>query len=107
MIFKNAISWFEVPTTELNRSQKFYETLFDITMIPLDKPAIKMRMFPLENMADAGGAFPDVQLILNRIETAGGKIIIPKTEISPEYGYMAVLMDTDGNRMALHSLPQS
>lgn len=36
---------------------------------------------------------------------AGGKIVVPKTEISPEYGHMAVFIDTEGNRVALHSVP--
>ncbi|HNP53532.1 MAG TPA: hypothetical protein PKK69_02900, partial [Ferruginibacter sp.] len=51
-------------------------------------------------------ANPDVQLVLNRVEAAGGKIIVPKTEISPEYGFMAVIIDTEGNRVALHSAPE-
>ena len=128
MTFKDAISWFEIPATDLNRAQIFYETIFDINMIPLDTPGIKMRMFPLENMADVGGAVvdsggfhkpsatdgpllylnanPDVQLVLDKIEAAGGKITVPKTQISPEYGYMAVFIDTEGNRIALHSVPQ-
>ena len=49
-------------------------------------------------------ANPDVNLVLNRIEPAGGKILIPKTEISPEYGHMGVFMDTEGNRIAVHSV---
>ena len=128
MIFKDAISWFEIPSTDLSRAQKFYEAIFDMQMIPLETPNLKMRMFPLENMADVGGALvdsggfhkpsdtdgpllylnanPDVQLILDRIEVAGGKIVMLKTEISPEYGHMAVFIDTEGNRMALHSVPQ-
>lgn len=128
MIFKNAISWFEIPATDLNRAQKFYETIFDIQMIPLDTPALKMKLFPLENMADVGGALvdsggfhkpsatdgpliylnanPDVQWVLDKIEAAGGQIIMPKTEISPEYGHMALFLDTEGNRIALHSVPQ-
>jgi len=128
MIFKNAISWFEIPAADLSRAQKFYEMIFDITMIPMDTPNIKMRMFPLQDMMGVGGALvhnadfykpsategpliylnanPDVQLVLDKVETASGKIMVPKTQISPEYGYMAVLMDTEGNRVALHSIPQ-
>ena len=128
MIFKNAISWFEIPAADLSRAQKFYEMIFDITMILMDTPNIKMRMFPLQDMMGVGGALvhnadfykpsategpliylnanPDVQLVLDKVETAGGKIMVPKTQISPEYGYMAVLMDTEGNRVALHSIPQ-
>lgn len=124
----NAISWFEIGTTDLKRATTFYETIFGITLIPLDLPNIKMRMFPLEDMmtqvggalVDSGGFHkpsatdgpliylngnPDVQIVLDRVEGAGGKIAVPKTMISPEYGYMAVIMDTEGNRIALHSIP--
>ena len=129
MTFKNAISWFEIPAIDLNRAQKFYETIFNIQMVPLDTPNFQMRMFPIEDMTNGiGGAIskaegfyqpsatdgtlvylnanPDVQNVLDKIEAAGGKIIVPKTQISPEYGYMAVFVDTEGNRIALHSVPQ-
>ncbi len=126
---KNAISWFEIPANDINRAQKFYESIFTITMTPIDMENIKMRMFPLDNpMEGVGGAIvqtdgfhvpsatdgpliylngnPDVQIVLDRVEAAGGKIMVPKTEISPEYGFMAVFMDTEGNRIALHSVPE-
>jgi len=128
MGFKNAISWVEIPTNDLDRAQKFYETIFQVKLNPLDLEQIKMRMFPLDDMMGVGGALvyaegfykpslhegplvylngnPDVQNILDRIEAAGGKIVVPKTQISPEYGYMAVFIDSEGNRVALHSVPQ-
>ena len=128
MTFKNAISWFEIPATDLDRAQTFYETIFDITMTKLDLENFKMRIFPLEDQWGVGGALcyspgfykpsatdgpliylngnPDVQKILDRIEKAGGKILVPKTEINPEYGFMAVFQDTEGNRIALHSIPE-
>src|SRR5258705_12163944 len=129
MSFKNAISWFEIPTTDPDRAQKFYETIFGISLISLDLQNIKMRMFPVEDqMSGIGGALcynkdfykpsssegpliylngnPDVQNVLDKIESAGGKIMVPKTQISPEYGHMAVFIDTEGNRIALHRIPQ-
>jgi uncharacterized protein len=128
MTFKNAISWVEIPVIDLGRAQKFYETILEITMIPMDTPNLQMRLFPVENMMEGiGGALsraegfytpsatagplvylnanPDVQHVLDKIEAAGGKIIVPKTQISPDYGYMAVFIDTEGNRIALHSVP--
>jgi predicted enzyme related to lactoylglutathione lyase len=48
---------------------------------------------------------PDVQIFLDRVEAAGGKILVPKTVISDEYGDMAVFLDTEGNRIALHNIP--
>ena len=128
MIFKNAVSWFEIPVNDLDHAQKFYEAIFNIQMIPLDMPQIKMRMFPIADDANVGGAIcqrgdfyepstksgpliylngnPDVQIILDRVEAAGGEIIIPKTKISEEQGYMAVFLDNEGNRLALHSMPE-
>jgi predicted enzyme related to lactoylglutathione lyase len=126
----NAISWFEIGTTNLERATKFYETIFSISLTPMDLPNIKMRMFPLDDMMKGvGGALvdssgfhkpsatdgpliylngnPDVQQILDKVEAAGGKIMVPKTEISPEYGFMAVIIDTEGNRIGLHSVPRA
>jgi hypothetical protein len=126
---KNAISWFEIPVTDLDRATKFYETIFDVQLIPMDFPNIQMRMFPVDDMNDPhaiSGALilapdfyqpaavgtmvylnanPDVQIVLDRIEAAGGTIAVPKTLISDQYGHMAVFMDTEGNRVALHSIP--
>ncbi len=126
---QHAISWFEIGTTDLGRATKFYETIFNLKLQPLDLQNIRMRMFPLDDMmtgvggalVDSGGFHkpsatdgpliylngnPDVQTVLDRVEGAGGKIAVPKTQISPEYGYMAVIIDTEGNRIALHSVPQ-
>ena len=56
MTFTNAISWFEIPTADINRAQKFYEAIFQVQMIPFDTPQIQMRMFPIENPMNIGGA---------------------------------------------------
>lgn len=126
---KNAISWFEIPTLDIERAQRFYETIFQIKLAPLETDNFKMRMFPLDDpMNGVGGTLvktdgfhipsatdglliylngnPDVQIIVDRIEAAGGKVMVPKTQISEEYGYMAVFIDTEGNRIALHSVPE-
>lgn len=126
---KSAISWFEIPATDLGRATKFYEAIFGVSLTPMDLPNIKMRMFPVEDqMTDIGGAVvdsggfhkpsatdgpliylngnPDVQKVLDKVEKAGGSIMVPKTEISPEYGFMAVIVDTEGNRIGLHSIPE-
>lgn len=124
---KNVISWFEIPTQDINRAQQFYEAIFGIAMIPMDMEGIKMRMFPLDDMINGiGGAIvdsngfhkasatdgpliylngnPDVQHILDKVEAAGGKVIVPKTMISPEHGFMGVFIDSEGNRIGLHSV---
>lgn len=124
----NAISWFEIPATDIDRAQKFYETIFQIKMQPMDFQGVKMRMFPIDDpmkgiggtIIDTGGFHkpsatdgpliylngnPDLQIILDRVEAAGGKIMVPKKMISDEYGDMGIIMDTEGNRIALHNVP--
>lgn len=127
MIQKNAISWFEIPTKDLVRAQRFYEEILEISFQSIDLDNVQMRLFPTADPTGVGGALiysedfykpsagdgpliylnadPDVQRVLDKVEKAGGKIVIPKTEISPEYGFMAVVNDTEGNRIAFHSSP--
>jgi uncharacterized protein len=120
----NALNWFEIPATDLARATKFYETIFEIKMTPMEMPNIKMSMFPPDGSVPVVGgglaqsemhkpsatgvmvylnANPDMQLVIDRIEHAGGKVIMGKTQISPEIGYMAFFSDTEGNTVALHS----
>lgn len=95
-------------------------------MTPLDLDNIKMRMFPIEDQMGVGGSLcdsggfhkpsdtdgpliylnanPDAQTVLEKVENADGKILVPKTLITSEFGYMAVIKDTEGNRIAFHSM---
>ncbi len=129
MIQQNAVSWFEIPTLDLDRATGFYETVFSVKLIPMDFPNLRMRTFPVQDpMTGVGGALvksegfhqpsdslgpllylnanPDVQLVLDKVAEAGGTVLVPKTEISPEYGHFGVFLDTEGNRIAVHSVPQ-
>ena len=128
MFHKNAINWFEIPVADLQRAQTFYESILGMQLVPMDMPGLQMRMFPLDDFGGTGGALiyapefyqpsangtmvylngdPDLQTVLDKVETAGGTIAMPKTAISDDIGFMAVFMDTEGNRVALHSSPVS
>jgi uncharacterized protein len=120
---KNAINWFEIPVSDLARAKKFYETIFGFTMHEQDFGSFKMALFPSDPQG-AGGALiknewyvpgtqgpliylnasPDLGVALGRVNDAGGQVIIEKRQISPEHGYMGVFNDSEGNRIALHSM---
>ncbi len=112
--------WFEIPVTDFDRAEKFYETIFLTELFVNDFGSFKMGIFPHNDVGCAicfgewykpSGdgtlvyldANPDLQETLNRIESAGGKIIQEKKQISEEHGFMALFIDSEGNRMALHS----
>ncbi len=122
---KNIISWFELPVMDMDRAKAFYETIFDIELsLMVLGDNFKMAVFP-GGQSVIGGALvwnedwykpsnthgplihlnanPDLQVVQDKIESAGGKVTIPKRQIGPENGYMAVFEDTEGNRVALHS----
>jgi predicted enzyme related to lactoylglutathione lyase len=120
----NTLNWFEVPETDFERAKKFYETVFAIELYVMDFGGFKMGLFTSEpgNGKLTGAivcgpdykpsmdgalvyfnANPDMSDPLARVEKAGGKVLRPKTQISPEYGHMALFIDSEGNRVAMHS----
>ncbi|HUF02941.1 MAG TPA: VOC family protein [Aridibacter sp.] len=120
----HTVSWFEIPATDIERARKFYEAIFDIEMQEMPLPELKMVTFPMEmgsghvhgavcqhemyTPSENGvvvylNANPEIQNVIDRIEAAGGNIVIPKTQISEEIGYMAIFIDSEGNRVALHA----
>jgi hypothetical protein len=123
---KNPVDWFEIPVTDMDRAVSFYETIFDIKLLRNLLGPLEMAWFP-EAKTDSGSAgslvlykeyykpsqdgvllyftapSDDLSNELARVENAGGKILIPRRKISDEFGFMAVVLDTEGNRIALHS----
>lgn len=123
----NAINWFEIPVNDMPRAKKFYQDVFSIQMNEMDMMGMTMAFFPAENMngkvsgalvkgsmhkPSAEGAIlylngnPDLGIALGKVESAGGKVIMPKTKIGDDIGYMAFFSDTEGNTVALHSSPE-
>lgn len=122
---KNALNWFEIPATDIDRAKKFYESIFSFEMHELDiGDGLRMALFPAESGSVGGtiiqnedwykpsdtkgpllylNANPDLQIVLDRVEEAGGTVTIAKRLITEENGYMAVIIDSEGNRVALHS----
>lgn len=121
----NSLNWFEIPALDIARAAKFYETIFEIKMEQMQEMmGMKMAGFPADmGNGKASGALvqsqqhkpsmdgcviylnanPKIQTVIDRIEKAKGKVLMPKTQISPEIGYMAFFVDTEGNKVALHA----
>ena len=120
----NPISWFELPVAEMGRAVDFYSAVFGWELKVMEGEALTMCWFPSDDNAyGAGGSLvlsehyvphndgllvyfmcDDVQETLARIPSAGGKILKEKTLITPDIGYMGLALDTEGNRIALHSM---
>ena len=121
----NSLNWFEIPATDISRAQKFYETVFDISMAPLpEMMGMKMTGFPADmGNGKATGALaqsaqhtpstngvviylnanPEIQPVVDRVVAAGGQVVMPPMDISPEIGKMAFIIDTEGNKIGIHA----
>jgi len=116
------VSIFEIPATDISRAITFYQSIFELSLQELAFPGMHMGLFPTENQMNVGvilkaqdyvpspngvtiyfNAGNDLQIILDRIESHGGKIIVPKTPHADDVGFFALFYDTEGNRIGLHS----
>ena len=120
----NSINWFEIPVTDMHRAKHFYQVVFSMHMNDEEMNGMHMAYFPCrsDNNKVAGAlvksemhrpsqegiliyfnANPDLQSILERAEAEGAEILLLKTEISLEIGFMAFFIDSEGNKIGLHS----
>ena len=118
----NAINWFEIPVTNLERATKFYSNILGAKLELMEGMGTRMALFPMERdgvggcLVQGDGYAPttqgarvylnggdDLNTILRRVEAAGGKIAQPKTSIG-ENGFLAFFLDTEGNKVGLHSM---
>ena len=121
---QNAITWFEIPVSDLDRAQAFYETVLARTLRRESLGGEALAIFPYDTpgvggalqagagaAARAGGSIriyldcmPSLDAVLSRVEAAGGQIVAPKSALPPGMGFIAHLRDTEGNEVGLHAL---
>jgi predicted enzyme related to lactoylglutathione lyase len=123
----NILTWFEIPVTDLDRAQKFYETILNIKMVrridgenegvffPFDPNVIQATsgrvtgvLSKSERNKPSGdgtvvyiNASPSIQTVLDKVGKWGGKVISPKIQIPP--GFIALIIDSEGNKVGLHA----
>ena len=121
----NTVSWFEIYVRDMDRAIRFYETVMDVKLQKLDTPlpGLDMWAFPADRGTyGIGGSLvrmdqfpvsgnstivyfdsPDCAVPLARVIPAGGSVIRPKISIGP-FGFIALVQDTEGNVIGLHSM---
>jgi predicted enzyme related to lactoylglutathione lyase len=124
----NAISWFEIPVTAMDRAQRFYEHMLGKTLqreqFPMDGQTYTLAIFPtvgegakgcLQSGADTTlpstqgtlvylDCSPGIDGAVARAQSLGGIVLRPKTALPPGMGFIATIEDLDGNRIGLHAM---
>ena len=120
---ENLINWFEIPAMDFSRAVSFYKAILSLEITETEMFGTKMGFFPSDGKNVSGAIVQgddykpstdgviaylnggnDLQNILDKVENNNGTLIVPKTQISPEMGYFGMFIDTEGNKMAVHSI---
>ncbi|HEY1045768.1 MAG TPA: VOC family protein [Bacteroidia bacterium] len=118
----NLVSIIEIPVSDFERAVGFYQNILKTNVEEMTMDSLQMGVFHNDSgtvnlllvkgkdyKPTTDGALvylnggDDLQVVLNNVETNGGKIIVPKTAINPEIGFFALFIDTEGNKIGLHS----
>jgi len=119
----NSLNWFEIPVSDFARAKLFYSMIYNYEMPEQEMGDLKLGFFMVKP-GGIGGAIVqgkeyvpaaegtmvylnggnDLDIVLNRVEGAGGQVVQRKTKISDELGYFATFFDTEGNKVAIHSM---
>jgi len=120
---RNAIHWFEIPVTDIDRAQRFYETLLAQDLRREQMGPQTLAVFAYDS--GIGGALmksdqapapsttagvsiylnasPSLDAVLARAGELGAKVLQPKLQLPGTIGFIAQIVDTEGNRIGLHS----
>jgi len=119
---RSALTWFEIPTADFDRARRFYETILETTLNEHAFGSARIAVFPYSEPG-VGGCLDEgshshpsdggvviylpahgrLDRALELVETAGGRVVAPKTEL-PNIGFVANIIDSEGNRVGLHSI---
>lgn len=120
----NMTVWFEIPAINFERAVQFYQTILDVEIDAIEMAGMKQGLLPHDDPSKVSGAIvcgmdlkpstegstvylngeDDLNTVLNKVEPAGGKVFMAKTHLGDNIGHIAQFIDSEGNRVGLHSM---
>jgi predicted enzyme related to lactoylglutathione lyase len=121
---KHLVNWIEIPVVDMDRAVKFYSNVFGgAAFHKLSIGEFDYALFPCDDKFNCGALVKsefskpsqdgvtiyldggnDLSIILERVEKAGGVVIIEKTHISAEAGFIGLFIDSEGNKIGLQNI---
>ena len=122
MLNPNVPAWFEIPTSDLDRAQRFYESVLATSLQRERLGEVELAVFPGGGTPNSTGALirtaecepsvqgstvylglADIRPVLERVAVQGGDVFVPRTELPDGMGWFAQIRDSEGNRVGLWS----
>ena len=120
---ENLVNWVEIPVSDLNRASAFYSQILGITITRFSIGSTAYGLFPTEDQKNTGALAQgeyyvpsadgviiyldggeDLNNILNKVNDAGGQVIMEKTFITNEAGFIGMFIDTEGNKIGIQNM---
>jgi predicted enzyme related to lactoylglutathione lyase len=120
---KHLINWIEIPVTDMKRAIGFYSKILEVSFNEMGIGPVKYALFPTDDRFNSGALAQgeyykpsadgvtiyldgdnDLDIILSKVKTAGGNVIMEKTFLSTEAGYIGLFIDSEGNRIGLQNM---
>lgn len=120
----NIAVWFEIAATNFERAVNFYQNILNVEIDAIEMGGLKQGLLPHDDISKVSGAIvcgldykpstegsvvylnggQDLNLVLSKVTEAGGSIVIPKTHLGDNIGHIAHFIDSEGNKVGLHSM---
>ena len=120
----NMAVWFEIPASNFERAVQFYETILDVEIDAIEMAGLQQGLLPHDDLSKVCGAIvagmglkpstegstvylngeDDLNSVLSKVEPAGGQVLMAKTSLGDNIGHIAHFIDSEGNRVGLHSM---
>jgi predicted enzyme related to lactoylglutathione lyase len=117
------INWVEIPVIDMQRAIGFYSNILGIAFNEMEIGPVKYALFPTNDRFNSGALAQgeyykpsadgvtiyldggnDLGTILSKVRTAGGIVVMEKTFLSAEAGYIGLFIDSEGNRIGLQNM---
>ena len=119
---KHLTNWVEIPVKNMKRAVKFYSDILGVTLNEMELGSVTYALFPSEDKYNCGALAQgeyykpsadgvviyldggeDLNRVLSRVAPAGGKVVMEKTFLADEAGYIGMFLDPEGNKIGLQN----
>lgn len=117
---KHLVNWVEIPAGNFERAVKFYSEILETEIISFEIDGARYGMFPTDDQKNAGALVKsdfhqpsangvmiyldggdDLTSILAKVKDAGGEVLMEKTYLGEQAGYVGIFSDSEGNKIGL------
>jgi predicted enzyme related to lactoylglutathione lyase len=119
---KHLVNWIEIPVADITRAKAFYGKILGVEFHDMAMGPISYALFPTDDRHNCGALAQgsdyrpgssgpviyldggdDLDKVLSKVKPAGGQVMLKKTFLSDQAGFIGMFTDSEGNRIGVHN----